>query len=210
MQGIHHLFKHVTTFRSCFEFLQKVFLGLMYPFFVCALGDFLVFFAPVLRQIARYLPHHRSENASILNRLLFSHKSYVYDMILKKMILCIRKQKIIFDRDSNKKEISFDLFVTIVYFCSNPMPIIPDAEGSGGIHIHKKALLDALVLTIQESRKFKQLVKNKATGTPQGCFICTARSVPYCIIRERVDYIQTSAWGFRRCSFRLTGQCESL
>ena len=34
-------------FRSCFEFLQKVFL-----------------FAPVLRQIARYLPHHRSENAS--------------------------------------------------------------------------------------------------------------------------------------------------
>ena len=32
--------------------------------FVCALGDFLVFFAPVLRQIARYLPHRRSENAS--------------------------------------------------------------------------------------------------------------------------------------------------
>ena len=30
----------------------------------CALGDFLVLFAPVLRQIARYLPHHRSENAS--------------------------------------------------------------------------------------------------------------------------------------------------
>ena len=50
--------------RSCFEFLQKVFLGLMYLFFVCALGDFLVLFAPVLRQIARYLPHHRSENAS--------------------------------------------------------------------------------------------------------------------------------------------------
>ena len=36
----------------------------MYPFFVCALGDFLVLFAPVLRQIARYLPHHRSENVS--------------------------------------------------------------------------------------------------------------------------------------------------
>ncbi len=40
--------------RSCFEFLQKVFLGLMYPF-SCVL---------CLRQIARYLPHHRSENAS--------------------------------------------------------------------------------------------------------------------------------------------------
>ena len=31
---------------------------------MCALGDFLVLSAPVLRQIARYLPHHRSENAS--------------------------------------------------------------------------------------------------------------------------------------------------
>ena len=40
--------------RSCFEFLQKVFLGLMYPF-SCVLWA---------RQIARYLPHHRSENAS--------------------------------------------------------------------------------------------------------------------------------------------------
>ena len=61
--------------RSCFEFLQKVFLGLMYPFSCVlwaifwsfslrALGDFLVLFAPVLRQIARYIPHHRSENAS--------------------------------------------------------------------------------------------------------------------------------------------------
>ena len=41
----------------------------MYPFldvsvFVCALGDFLALFAPVLRQIARYLPHHRSKKAS--------------------------------------------------------------------------------------------------------------------------------------------------
>ena len=41
------------TIRSCFEFLPKVFLGLMYPF-SCVL----------LRQIARYLPHHRSGNAS--------------------------------------------------------------------------------------------------------------------------------------------------
>ena len=36
----------------------------MYPFSCVLLGDFLVFFAPVLRQIARYLPHHRSGNAS--------------------------------------------------------------------------------------------------------------------------------------------------
>ena len=50
--------------RSCFEFLQKVFPYLMGPFFMYALGDFLVLFVPVLRQIARYLPHHRSKNDS--------------------------------------------------------------------------------------------------------------------------------------------------
>ena len=35
----------------------------MHPFFVYALGDFLVLFVPVLRQIARarYLPHHRTK-----------------------------------------------------------------------------------------------------------------------------------------------------
>ena len=52
------LLLHLCNFRSCFEFLQKVFLGLMYPF-SCVLWA--IFF---LRQIARYLPHHRSENAS--------------------------------------------------------------------------------------------------------------------------------------------------
>ena len=45
--------------RSCFEFLQKVFLGLMYPFSCVLWAIFWSF-----RQIARYLPHHRSENAS--------------------------------------------------------------------------------------------------------------------------------------------------
>ena len=41
--------KDYRKFRNCFEFLQKVFLVLMHS---------------VLRQIARYLPHHTSENAS--------------------------------------------------------------------------------------------------------------------------------------------------
>ena len=36
----------------------------MRPLFVYALGDFLVLFVPVLRQIARYLPHHRTKNDS--------------------------------------------------------------------------------------------------------------------------------------------------
>ena len=32
--------------------------------FVCALGDFLFILVYILRQIARYLPHHRSKNVS--------------------------------------------------------------------------------------------------------------------------------------------------
>ena len=49
--------------RSCFEFLQKVFLGLMYPF-SCVLWAVFWSFSLLFCQIARYLPHHRSENAS--------------------------------------------------------------------------------------------------------------------------------------------------
>lgn len=37
-------------------------------------------------------------------------------------------------------------------------------------YIHK-ALLDALVLTVEELRKTHLIVKNKATETPQGCSI---------------------------------------
>ena len=49
--------KDYRKFRNCFEFLQKVFLVLMHSFSCVLLTS-------VLRQIARYLPHHRSENAS--------------------------------------------------------------------------------------------------------------------------------------------------
>ena len=38
--------------------------AIFWSFPLLALGDFLVLSAPVLRQIARYLPHHRSGNAS--------------------------------------------------------------------------------------------------------------------------------------------------
>ena len=56
--------KDYRKFRNCFEFLQKSFSRLDAFVFVCALSDFLVLSASVLRQIARYLPHHTSENAS--------------------------------------------------------------------------------------------------------------------------------------------------
>ena len=50
--------------QKLFWISPKSFSWLDVSVFVCALGDFLVLSAPVLRQIARYLPHHRSGNAS--------------------------------------------------------------------------------------------------------------------------------------------------
>ena len=35
------------------------------------------------------------------------------------------------------------------------------------------------------------------------------RTIPL-FVAKRAFYILTLAWGFRRCSFRLVGQCESL
>lgn len=47
-----------------------------------------------------------------------------------------------------------------------------------------------------ELRKLKRSVKGKAAGTPH-----------VMIIHFRIYHL---AWGFQRCSFRLTGQCEGL
>ena len=55
--------------------------------------------------------------------------------------------------------------------------------------------------------QIQRLVKNKATGTPYGM------SIHFHVGSARVGMvvsIPTSAWGFRRCSFGLIGQCESL
>ena len=71
---------------------------------------------------------------------------------------------------------------------------------------------------VLESRKFKRLVKNKATRSAPGMIVYT----PYRLLVGNSDIAccrlpvaavviyTTSTWGFRRCSFRLIGQCESL
>ena len=74
-----------------------------------------------------------------------------------------------------------------------------------------KGVTERFGFDIVESRKFKQLVKNKATGTSHGMFIYS----PHWIFTLSGDsplgvFIYSSTWGFQRCSFRLTGQCESL
>ena len=59
-----------------------------------------------------------------------------------------------------------------------------------------------------------RIVKNKATGTSHGCII----SFPSVSLLDNIVsrdkwlriYIYTHTWGFQRCSFRQSGQCEGL
>jgi len=105
---------------------------------------------------------------------------------------------------------SFFTLHLFLYFCTRTTLSHRCVERRTGHILHKRRNCNALVLTIEESRKFKLLVKNKATGTPHGMYIYN----PYWLLsveQKSIGYIiYSSAWGFRRCSFRLTGQCESL
>ena len=89
-------------------------------------------------------------------------------------------------------------------------------EAAGGTFSYTKAFTGALVLTIQESRKFRPTCQKQGNGNAPGdvnaqLALCLAD------FTWRKDgghvgytYMLTSAWGFQRCSFRQTGQCESL
>ena len=82
-----------------------------------------------------------------------------------------------------------------------------------GRHIHiEKAFLYALVLAIEELRKFIDKSRTKQPERLMWCIIYILISFG-CILHSlvgRIDYILTLAWGFRRCSFQLVGQCEGL
>ena len=78
-------------------------------------------------------------------------------------------------------------------------------------HLHIKAYLYALVLTVYELRNFKRNVKNKATGTPLigVLYSCIGyRDIFLCLVS--MGLIIHRRGGFRRCSFRHFGQCEGL
>ena len=63
----------------------------------------------------------------------------------------------------------------------------------------RKAYLDALVLTLLESRKFKLSVKNKATRTPHGMFIINSKWFGIIDVRSRFCNIhQRGAFGVAR------------
>ena len=57
-----------------------------------------------------------------------------------------------------------------------------------------------------------KVVKNKATGTPHEVYYIqpSLASDDFVIRCQESSYICTQAWGFRRCSFRQLGRCQSL
>ena len=85
--------------------------------------------------------------------------------------------------------------------------------GRGGqTHIYKKGVTVRFGFDGLRTSQLQQYVKNKATGTPlRVYYIYSSKPVWYFLCHNmRRIYIVTSAWGFQRCSFRHTGQCEGL
>ena len=103
---------------------------------------------------------------------------------------------------------SFFIYIFNEYFCSAPRCAILSMERRRGTY-YIKGVTVRFGFDVLELRKFKQIVKNKATGTPYGMFIYITLLAD--ILRPiKVIIIYSSAWGFRRCSFRQSGQCEGL
>lgn len=76
-------------------------------------------------------------------------------------------------------------------------------------YIYIKGVTERFGFDVVESRKFKLIVKNKATGTLHGMIICNPNWL-FLVMVILGCIIYSSAWGFQRCSFRQSGQCESL
>ena len=79
----------------------------------------------------------------------------------------------------------------------------------GGQHIHKRRYW-TLWFWRYKNLASSSVSQKQGNGNAPRVFYMHSL---YCILSvrcKRANYIQTSAWGFRRCSFRLTGQCESL
>ncbi len=97
---------------------------------------------------------------------------------------------------------------------SIPVPKALTGKGWADIHNGKKAFLYALVLTIEELRKFIDKSKTKQQRTSHGMYLYTIRisieQYLLFVVNMRLTTYLHHTWGFRRCSFRLVGQCEGL
>ena len=101
VKEIRHWWQNLNDSKKLFWISPKNFSWLDVSVFVCALGDFLVLSAPVLRQIARYLPHHTSENASKTHPKSAHDKFKTASYSQKEMVCELDKRNLRVRSDSN-------------------------------------------------------------------------------------------------------------
>ena len=96
-------------------------------------------------------------------------------------------------------------------FQSLPLPKVIIGRGKVEIYIIRRNC--TLWFWLVRTSQTLWIVKNKATGTPHGMYciqpsLASYDSVVYCQ-NGWIIYLHHT-WGFRRCSFRQSGQCEGL
>lgn len=90
------------------------------------------------------------------------------------------------------------------------IPETPMGRGWADIYIIRRTVRFGFDLL--ELRKLYGLSKTKQRERLMGCIVYSPhwfRTVPPFVVTEE-NYILTLTWGFRRCSFRQSGQCEGL
>ena len=114
---------------------------------------------------------------------------------------------------SKKRQGKYSFFKWFFYLCNVCIRTgSPQRAEDGQVYILIKAFLYAFVLTCRNLAVRTQFVKNKAMQNASWGVLYTAllgfsRFIGCC---QGSSYILTLAWGFRRCSFRQIGQCQSL
>ena len=81
-------------------------------------------------------------------------------------------------------------------------------ENIMGKRTYYKAYLYAMVLTIEELRKLFKDCQEQSNGDASG--VVYTHSVPSSSRCWHAVDVHTYTWGFLRCSFRQSGQCEGL
>ena len=104
-------------------------------------------------------------------------------------------------------------FLTLSHPYAEALLQLYELRWLGGDDIVERRLLGALVLTFWNLANSQQFVKDKATVDATGYVSSVQMLCYYCqwVVGSMAiwSYICISAWGLR-CSFRQTGQCESL
>ena len=116
----------------------------------------------------------------------------------------------VFSRVSHFLFLIYNLMLT---FAKTTLAGSPDAgKSKGGRHIHKRRNCTLWFWRPRTSQLQMTSQKQSNGDALWGAYtFCSEHFLqPYVVRRCSGMLIYTSSWGFRRCSFRLVGQCEGL